>query len=60
MAITPSPASGSAARVPSAARYTLHVTQRGRDLAIEVHLFGRFAPDGRMRSSHMLTRTVPA
>jgi hypothetical protein len=42
------------------ARYTLHVTQRGKDLAIEVYFFGVFASDGRMRSAHMLTRTVPA
>lgn len=41
-----------------AARYTLHVRQRGKDLAIEVCFFGRFAPDGRMRQAHMLTRTV--
>ncbi|EHR59647.1 nuclear transport factor 2 family protein [Saccharomonospora cyanea] len=43
-----------------AARYTLHVRQRGKDLAIEVCFFGRFATDGRMREAHMLTRTVPA
>ncbi|WP_129839706.1 nuclear transport factor 2 family protein [Streptomyces sp. RFCAC02] len=43
-----------------AARYTLHVTQRGKDLAIEVCFFGRFEPDGRMRRSHMLTRALPA
>lgn len=43
-----------------AARYTLHVQNRKRDLAIEVCFFGRFAPDGRMRQAHMLTRTVPA
>lgn len=41
-----------------AARYTLHVHQRGKDLAIEVCFFGRFAPDGRMRQAHMLTRTI--
>lgn len=41
-----------------AARYTLHVRQRGRDLAIEVCFFGRFAGDGRLREAHMLTRTV--
>ncbi|MCD0442510.1 nuclear transport factor 2 family protein [Glycomyces sp. A-F 0318] len=43
-----------------AARYTLHAAQRGKDLAIEVYFFGAFAPDGRMRSAHMLTRAVPA
>lgn len=42
-----------------AARYTLHARQRGKTLTIEVCFFGRFADDGRMRSSHMLTRTVP-
>lgn len=43
-----------------AARYTLHIQQRGKDLAIEVCFFGRFATDGRMRGAHMLTRAVPA
>ncbi|MBE1530798.1 nuclear transport factor 2 family protein [Actinomadura algeriensis] len=43
-----------------AARYTLHVLQRGKELDIEVYFFGRFAPDGRMREAHMLTRTRPA
>ncbi|WP_342772741.1 nuclear transport factor 2 family protein [Nocardia tenerifensis] len=43
-----------------AARYTLHVTQRGRELAIEVCFFGQFTPDGRMRRANMLTRTVAA
>lgn len=42
-----------------AARYTLHVHQRGKDLRIEVCFFGRFADDGRMRAAHMLTRSVP-
>lgn len=42
-----------------AARYTLHVKQRGRDFAIEVCFFGEFAGDGRMRNSHMLTRMIP-
>lgn len=41
-----------------AARYTLYVQNRKRDLAIEVYFFGRFTPDGRMRRAHMLTRTV--
>ncbi|NJP93328.1 nuclear transport factor 2 family protein [Nonomuraea sp. FMUSA5-5] len=43
-----------------AARYTLHVRQRGKDLAMDVYFFGRFAPDGRMREAHMLTRALPA
>lgn len=43
-----------------AARYTLHSSQRGKDLATDVHFFGRFAPDGRMREAHMLTRAVPS
>ncbi|WP_205325363.1 nuclear transport factor 2 family protein [Glycomyces sp. YM15] len=42
-----------------AARYTLHAVQQGKDLAIEVHFFGRFTPDGRMREGRMLTRTLP-
>jgi hypothetical protein len=42
-----------------AARYTLHVEDRRRSFAIEVYFFGRFAPDGRMREAHMLTRTLP-
>ncbi|MGW0520780.1 nuclear transport factor 2 family protein [Crossiella sp. NPDC003009] len=41
-----------------AARYTLHVRNRGRDLAVEVCFFGRFNAEGRMRQAHMLTRTV--
>lgn len=40
-----------------AARYTMHVRQRDQDLAIDVHFFGRFTPDGRMREAHILTRT---
>ncbi|WP_432135742.1 nuclear transport factor 2 family protein [Streptomyces sp. bgisy154] len=43
-----------------AARYTLHSSQRGKNLAVEVYFFGRFAPDGRMRQAHMATRIVPA
>jgi SnoaL-like protein len=42
-----------------AARYTLHVEDRRRSFAIDVYLFGQFAPDGRMRRAHMLTRTLP-
>lgn len=41
-----------------AARYTLHSSQRGKDIAIEVHLFGRFSADGRMSEAHMLTRAI--
>ena len=43
-----------------AARYTLHARDPKKELAIEVHFFGEFAPDGRMRRSHMLTRALPA
>ncbi|MEE1940793.1 nuclear transport factor 2 family protein [Streptomyces sp. TRM 70361] len=42
-----------------AARYTLHVRQRGKDLVIEVCFFGRFTEDGRMREAHLLIRTAP-
>lgn len=42
-----------------AARYTLHSSQNGKDLAIEVHFFGRFTADGRMMEGRMLTRTLP-
>ncbi|MCX3059179.1 nuclear transport factor 2 family protein [Streptomyces beihaiensis] len=41
-----------------AARYTLHATQRGRNISTEVYFFGQFAADGRMRRAHMTTRTV--
>lgn len=41
-----------------AARYTLHVRQRSKELEIEVSFFGRFTADGRMREAHMLTRSV--
>jgi hypothetical protein len=41
-----------------AARYTMHVRNRGRDLAIEVCFFGQFT-DGRMRRANLLTRTLP-
>lgn len=43
-----------------AARSTLYVTNRGKDLTMEVYFFGEFTPDGRMRRGHTLTRTVPA
>jgi hypothetical protein len=40
-----------------AARYTLHVEDRGRSFAIEIYFFGQFTQDGRLRRAHMLTRT---
>ncbi|WBO68885.1 nuclear transport factor 2 family protein [Streptomyces camelliae] len=43
-----------------AARYTLRSSQRGKDLVTEVHFFGHFTADGRMRRAHMATRSVPA
>lgn len=43
-----------------AARYTLHVVSRNKSLAIDVHFFGRFTPDGRMREAHLLTRSTDA
>ncbi|GAB3711046.1 nuclear transport factor 2 family protein [Nocardiopsis nanhaiensis] len=39
-----------------AARYTMHVVRSGRSFSIDVHYFGRFAPDGRLREAHQLTR----
>ncbi|MEU0690335.1 nuclear transport factor 2 family protein [Streptomyces uncialis] len=43
-----------------AARFTLHARMRkGRTLATEVHFIGDFAPDGRMRRAHQLTRALP-
>lgn len=38
------------------ARYTMHVTMRGKSFSIDVYFFGRFTPDGRLRESHSLTR----
>ncbi|HEY9428107.1 MAG TPA: nuclear transport factor 2 family protein [Gemmatimonadaceae bacterium] len=43
-----------------AALYTMHVRYPKKRLAIEVHFFGEFAPDGRMRRSNMSTRILPA
>lgn len=43
-----------------AARYTLHVQDRGKAFTIEVYFFGQFTADGRMRQAHMLTRTPTA
>ena len=42
-----------------AARYTMHVEDRGRRFALDVHFFGQFTPDGRLREANMLTRTIP-
>ncbi|GLY68174.1 nuclear transport factor 2 family protein [Amycolatopsis taiwanensis] len=42
-----------------AARYTLYVQMRKKNLAIEVCFFGQFTDEGRMRQAHMLTRSVP-
>jgi hypothetical protein len=39
-----------------AARYTMHVESGPRSYSIDVHYFGRFAPDGRLREAHCLTR----
>lgn len=39
-----------------AARYTMHVVSGKRSFSIDVHFFGRFAPDGRLREAHSLTR----
>jgi hypothetical protein len=43
-----------------AARLTIHArTRKGGAITTEVHLFGEFTDDGRMRRAHQLTRTVP-
>ena len=43
-----------------AARYTLTATMRkGQLIATEIYMFGRLAPDGRLRHVDQLTRTVP-
>ncbi|MGC4864066.1 nuclear transport factor 2 family protein [Micromonospora sp. DT53] len=42
-----------------AARYTLHFQTAKRAGSVDVHFFGQFAADGRMRRAHMLTRAVP-
>jgi|SRR5579875_2133631 len=42
-----------------ATRHTVHLTLNGgRAVILEVHLFGEFAPDGRLRRVHELTRLV--
>ncbi|PWV54728.1 nuclear transport factor 2 family protein [Nocardiopsis sp. L17-MgMaSL7] len=38
------------------ARYTMHVTTKRKAFSIDVHFFGRFASDGRLREAHSLTR----
>ncbi|WP_395366773.1 nuclear transport factor 2 family protein [Streptomyces sp. YH02] len=44
-----------------AARLTIHArTRRGGPTSTEVHLFGEFTEDGRMRRAHQLTRALPA
>ncbi|MEU4553071.1 nuclear transport factor 2 family protein [Micromonospora violae] len=43
-----------------AARYTLHFHTSKRAGSVDVHFFGQFADDGRMRQAHLLTRSVPA
>ncbi|MFI7707307.1 nuclear transport factor 2 family protein [Nonomuraea sp. NPDC049480] len=44
----------------AAARYTLHaVMRKGKSITMEIHLFARYAPDGRIRRVDSITRTVP-
>ncbi|MFG2057579.1 nuclear transport factor 2 family protein [Micromonospora sp. NPDC048930] len=43
-----------------AARYTLIALARGRPVVTEIHMFGRLAPDGRLRRIDQLTRIVGA
>ncbi|HEY8456289.1 MAG TPA: nuclear transport factor 2 family protein [Actinopolymorphaceae bacterium] len=44
-----------------AARYRLIATMRnGNVIATEIHMFGRLAPDGRLRRAVQLTRTIPS
>ncbi|MGR4883739.1 nuclear transport factor 2 family protein [Streptomyces sp. LARHCF249] len=43
-----------------AARLTIHArTRKGGPTTTDVHLFGEFTNDGRMRRAHQLTRTLP-
>lgn len=42
----------------AAARYTLIALTRGRHIVTEIHMFGRLAPDGRLRRVDQLTRIV--
>ncbi|GAB2721342.1 nuclear transport factor 2 family protein [Nocardia thraciensis] len=42
-----------------AARLTIHARMRkAQTITTEVHLFGEFTPDGRIRRSHQLSRTA--
>ncbi|MBG0826679.1 nuclear transport factor 2 family protein [Planomonospora sp. ID67723] len=44
----------------AAARYTLRAVMRtGKRVEMEIHLFARFASDGRIRRVDSITRTVP-
>ncbi|MBF6179022.1 nuclear transport factor 2 family protein [Nocardia otitidiscaviarum] len=44
-----------------AARMTIHARRRnGDEITTDVHFFGEFTPDGRMRRAHQLTRTGTA
>lgn len=41
-----------------AARYTMHAQMAEERISNEVYFFGTFAPDGRLRTAHMRTRTL--
>ncbi|GIH75667.1 nuclear transport factor 2 family protein [Planobispora longispora] len=44
----------------AAARYTLRaVMRKGNTVEMEIYLFARFAPDGRIRRVDSITRTIP-
>jgi hypothetical protein len=44
-----------------AARYTMEAaTRKGGVVVTEIYMFGRLAPDGRLRRIDQITRTVPA
>jgi hypothetical protein len=43
-----------------AARFTIHAQLRkGKVIATDVHLFGELTPDGRLRRTNQITRTLP-
>lgn len=43
-----------------AARHTLHaVMRKGRSVVTEIYMFGRLAPDGRLRRVDQITRILP-
>jgi hypothetical protein len=42
-----------------AARFTIHGTLRNRTISTEVHMFAEVAPDGRIRRTRQITRTLP-